>query len=511
MSIEKIISVLAGCCLLAFPISGNAETPIHETLREIPYRTLYPTDGALANAFLFDLPPLTGKKQIEAGLGTDHRDWQSVLLEQMLTDSFGIGLFGARETAEGADYDDNDFDRETAGAHLQYHTFDTQLDFMVLHQKKKFGARSYYGENPALPANEETEDTLLFLNARRGDLSADYLRGGLSWHEFHDDYALPTVPYRNRYRSRISRAFFDGRTLEINQWAFAWEAELEEEQITGDLGNRRRTQGGLSLLPEWCGDRLKIMAGLRAEFFTDEPPAYLPQAGIDWRVGENHTVYASYAESIRLPSYTELHYDSPGSLGNAGLKAQKTQQSEVGVKGLPTESFDWRIALFHRRSHDTIDWQQAAPGARWTAASLGTVNTFGAKAEAGWYPAQNVDVQLAYTWFHKDKEADDFGAYASRYALDYPEHLARASVLWRPVGFAEIGTVQTLRWQTDNRVRENGGFGILGSLALRVTPPCADFLTCSLVVNNLWDDDFQAFPGQRPADRSISVVFSTEF
>jgi len=138
-------------------------------------------------------------------------------------------------------------------------------------------------------------------------------------------------------------------------------------------------------------------------------------------------------------------------------------------------------------------------------ANLGTLSTFGAEAQLGWYPAQNLEIQLLYTWLHKDKKAEDFGAYASRYALDYPEHLAQVSLLWRPVNAVEIGTVQTLRLQTDNAARTSSDFGADSSFVVRFTPPKADYATLSLLINDAWNDDFQAFPGQRPPERYVGA------
>ena len=500
----------------------HAELPVPAALLSRPQvqTGLANQGGHLTGTVGFDLLPVTGIKAAEAGFGTQQRDWQSLLVQQMLTDRLGISGFAGRESAEGVDYSDNDYDREYLGGHMQYRTGDTQVDFLAAHQEKEFGTRGYYGVTPAwTPSDERTEDTLILLNARRGSPDADYLRAGAAWREFNDDYFLfvPPVPldYRNQHRSRVSTAFFDGRTLEINGWALGWRADAEEERIastgTGGLGFYHRSRGGLSLLPQWRGDRTKVTAGLRGSFFTGESPYYLPQAGIEHLLSDNLTAFASYTESVRLPSYTELNYNSPASLGNAGLEPQTEQQTEIGLKGIPSEKADWKLAAFHRRSENTVDWIRTAPGASWTAQNLGDVDVFGAEAAAGWYPGHNLEAQAAYTWIYKDKDAADYGAYASRYALDYPEHLVQLSLLWRPAAPVELGTVQTIRHQTDNPVRQGNDTGVLGSLVLRVTPPRAGFLTCSLLVNNLWDDDFQEFPGQRPASRSVSLVFSTEF
>ncbi len=468
--------------------------------------------GHLVGTVNFDLLPMVGKRQVEMGFGSDHRDWQSILVQQMLTDTLGIGVFAGRESASGVDYDDNDLDREYVGAHLQHHTDDTQVDFIVAHQEKEFGSRGYYGSDNTRAATEDTEETLVYLSARRGDLNSNYLRGGISWREFYDNYYIPSYPYENHHRSRTSSAFFDGRTLEINGFALGWRTDVEEERIVSTgLGSHHRTRGGVSLLPQWKGDRLKIIVGARGEFFTDESSELLPQLGIEYLLSDNLTAFASYSESVRLPSYTEQYYLSPASGGDATLEPQTTQQTEIGLKGIPSETMDWKVSAFHRRSKNTIDWMKATAAGRWDARDIGTLDVYGLETQLGWYPAQNIEMQFSYTWIYKDQEASDFGGYASRYALDYPEHLAQVSLLWRPFQALELGTTQTLRYQTDNKVRVNGNFGADSSFVVRYTPPCADYATVSLLLNNAWDDDFQALPGQRTPERYVGISLTLDW
>ena len=472
--------------------------------------------GHLTGTVNFNLLPVTGKRQIEAGFGSDHRDWQNLLLQHMLTEEFGIGFFAGRESAAGVDYSDNDYDRETIGGHTQFRNDDTQVDLVVTHQEKEFGARGYYGVNDAIAALEKIKETLVFLSAVKGDLKNDYLRGGLLWREFNNDYRLETG-YRNQHRIRTGVAFFDGRTLEVNGWALGWRADVEEERIAstgvggGGLGHHHRTRGGVSLLPQWSGDRLKIVAGMRGEFFTGESPEYLPQTEISYHLSDSLTAFASYNETVRLPSFIELNYQNAFTTGNAALKPQTEQQTEAGLRGIPSEFMDWKTSVFHRRSSHTIDWMRTAPGGAWNATDLGRLNTYGVDAQLNWYPAQNFEAQLAYTWVYKDKDAGDFNGYASRYALDYPEHLLQASLTWKPIDAVEIGALQTVRKQTENRVRRGSDFGFDSSLVARYTPPKYNFATLSLIFNNIWDDDFEYFPGQRRASRYVGASLTLNF
>jgi iron complex outermembrane receptor protein len=99
----------------------NAELPLPASMLSRPgvQTGLDNQGGHLVGTVGFDLLPITGTKQLEAGFGSDHRDWQSLLIQQMLTDTLGIGVFAGRESASGVDYYDNDFDRKYLGGHLQ--------------------------------------------------------------------------------------------------------------------------------------------------------------------------------------------------------------------------------------------------------------------------------------------------------------------------------------------------------------------------------------------------------
>ncbi len=228
-------------------------------------------------------------------------------------------------------------------------------------------------------------------------------------------------------------------------------------------------------------------------------------------LSDNLTAFASYSETVRLPSYTELDYDSPGSFGNTGLGPQQSVETELGLKGIPAETMDWKAAVFHRRSKNTIDWMKATAAGRWNATNLGTLNVYGLETQLGFYPAKNIEMLFAYTWIHKDKDAADFGGYASRYALDYPEHLAQASLLWRPFQSLELGTTQTLRRQTDNAVRTEHKLGADSSFIVRYTPPSASYATLSLLINNAWDDDFQSLPDQRAPERYAGLSLTLDW
>jgi hypothetical protein len=157
------------------------------------------------------------------------------------------------------------------------------------------------------------------------------------------------------------------------------------------------------------------MLGGSLDVFTDDTPAWLPGAGVEWALSDEHTLFLTYTEAVRQPSYTELNYESPSSLGNAGLERQETRTTELGWKG-SADIFTWKTTLFYEEGQNIVDWIRRAPGARWTSVNLDEVRTWGATAEGR--ATLTADTDLGLDLLALDKSCDtDF--YASRYALDY--------------------------------------------------------------------------------------------
>jgi hypothetical protein len=99
-----------------------------------------------------------------------------------------------------------------------------------------------------------------------------------------------------------------------------------------------------------------------------------------------------------------------------------------------------------------------------------------------------------YAYLHKTTDSD---FYSSRYAFDYPEHHFLLSALWQVTTRAGIEFTQNIRQQADNPLRGSSDDGYDGALALHLLPFDDPHVQLSLMVNNLWDDEYEAFPDQK--------------
>jgi len=476
------------------------------------------TDGHLVGAAGLDFPPAGEGGELGLGVGERRRNWQSLLQRFSLVSGdspveLGMAVFAARETAESVDYRDNDLDSHSGGVHLQSLAGDLQTDLVVAGRRKEFGARGYYGVNPAWSADETIEDTLVLATCRAGTSQEEYARLSAAWRRIEDHYRLyPTHAdvYENRHRSGVLSCAGDGKRTFVARTELNWRLGAEQERLeSSGLGDHRRRRGYLLLLPGWRSGRLKFLAGARGEVFTDDTPAILPQAGVDARLSECDTLYCSYSETARQPSFTELNYESPGSLGNAGLERQESQSAEIGWRRQRHSTRKWRLAGFHRRTANTVDWvKQDAEATRWVATDLGNVRTLGIEAGIDYAATDDLVVRAGYEWLHKEHDA---GTYAGRYVLDYPEQSVRLAVVWRVSDTWQLVGTQAVRRQTSNPVRTSDRLSLDGRVALEMTPGTLRGARVSLMLENVWDDDFEVYAGQAVPGRRLSAGLTLDW
>ncbi len=460
-----------------------------------------------------DFAPLRSGDTLSLGLG-DHRfNRQSLISQRQLGRVagfvFGATLFGGRtELGRGLDYPDNTLRQTRGGLHLQARNAGLQADLAIARQAKDFGVRGFYGVSPTLRAEEKTRDLLALFSLRQEYQEQNHWRIGFAHRRFDDDYRLPKIGYRNQHRSHTAALLLDGwhswaDTPHGLDWQLAWE---DERLASGSLGNHRRDRLSLQLLPRLTFSRWAWQGGARVVLHSDHSRDLLPMFGAEYRISEMLNAYADYTQNLRLPSYTELNYESPASLGNRGLRKQRSQEWQLGIRHQNHRSdLFWRLALFQRRTDNTIDWVKTAPDSRWQAVNLQTATTTGIELETGFPITSKLDAQFTWSWLDK---AVGNPPYASRYALDYPEQRLQSRLVFRPLDTLTIDFDNTLQYQTANPERRGGRTGWLSSLTASFSPQRLRGGTLSLSCRNLWDDRFETIPGQRPAGRLLLLSYS---
>ena len=500
----------------------NAELPIVAGVLSQPdvlsgFDQALTAEGHLVGTASFNIMPVDTGRSLTLGLSEDEGYWLSALLQERRASAggyVGLGAFGAYTEVNAVDYTDNDVRSTRGGAQFQTLSGDSQWDLLVARQEKQFGARGYYGVTPAWNAEEETEDTLVIGSWLKGDLQGRHVRASAMYREQTDDYTLYwTLPgvFNNEHRTMTYSGAVSGRNLVGRQGMLDWRAHGLEERIRSSaLGDHERARGGVTLIPGVAWQRWQLNAGVRHEVFEDDDDESLPQAALTLALTDELALRLSHSQSVRQPSYTELNYESPASLGNAGLKNQTAETTELMATGSAQCGLSWKLGFFQRTTHDAVDWvRETETSTRWTAQNLGRIETEGIELGVTMRTEGGSRIAAHYQYLHK---VSDTEVYSSRYALDYPEHYFLLSGLWQIVPRVGVELTQAVRQQEDNELRAGSDVGYDGRLALHVGLLKQRRAQLSVMVSNLWDDDYTPFPGQETVSpRRVSAGVTVDF
>lgn len=463
--------------------------------------------GHPSGSVSLDLAPLTEDlRSVTLGAGNKGQFFGNALATETAPLEHG-GTAGASgylsyDRADQTDgYGDNDLERVTAGGRLGASGDALRGDLVTAASRRAFGARSFYGTDPKYPAEEQVQDLLVAGTLRTVDDPLNPSRVTAAWRRTDDTYWLDRnnhAFYENDHTTDFFALHGDTRRTFSDAFSLDLRADGDLETIaSSSLGDHTRSHGSFAALPNYTVGPLTWTLGGSLDLFSTDSAAWLPAAGVEWAINDDHALFLSYTEAVRQPSYTELNYNSPSSLGNSGLERQETHTAEFGWKGR-SDPFSWRVAGFHEQGRNIVDWIRTAPASRWTAANLRDVETWGFTADGRAALSSDTDVGLDLLALEKDCGT---GFYASRYAMDYPELSAGATLRHRLTRDLLVRLHQSLARYEDNPVRQHGDLLADTDAELQWHLPRLTGFTLNAGVANLFDSDFQLYPGQESAGR----------
>ena len=338
-----------------------------------------------------------------------------------------------------------------------YDTKDIRIDWHAGLSMKGFGSNTFYSAK----FDEQYEKTTKIYTAIKGEAKGWFhLSPSIYWNRSHDRFELirgseAKVPF-NYHRTDVFginlNSYFDwllGRT--------AVGAEFRNEDIvSGNLGEPlnkpipisgtdREYQYGLNrtnlsfhLEHNILLRHFTLSAGFIAIKNTWNQMPFTIYPGIDasYRIGDHWKVYASYNESLRMPSFTELYYSVGGHKADKYLKPEELRAVEGGVK-YSSRGVNVKASVFHHHAKNMIDWvmdtREADP--IWQSVNHTKVNTFGQEitVQGSWSRVQG---QLAYCHLHQTKQEAEY--LQSQYSLEYLRHKVTSQLTIRPMEKLEV-------------------------------------------------------------------------
>jgi iron complex outermembrane receptor protein len=210
---------------------------------------------------------------------------------------------------------------------------------------------------------------------------------------------------------------------------------LFQGTLSNALGIHARNRGAgyvdLDLKP--AKSRWNLSAGLREELLSGGlQSVFSPHLAGSLRLTGTLKLRAGGGYGFRLPTYTDLYYSDPATIGNANLRPESAWSAEAGADWAPSGRLSISATGFYNRQHDTIDYLRyltaalpansvlppSCPTDTWCAANLSGLRFAGLESSTTWLPRKGQRVEIAWTQVFGAQPS--LNGMQSEYALNYP-------------------------------------------------------------------------------------------
>jgi iron complex outermembrane receptor protein len=439
---EQTLILLDGISM-SNPQTGHHNMNIPLQLRDIERIEVVKGPGAHiygANAMAGVINIITRKPEspgmqlhIEAG---EHDYYNAGGSGTFATRSWKHRLSAAQSYSSGFNSDEpTGFNIKSINTHSKGNIGSADLEIGGGYIDKDFGASRFYFDSPNQKENTETLTGYASMDGYAGNW---HFNPHLSYQRHEDAYSYAAGGQwytNNSTTDKLITQFSADTQTSYGTSTMGIGAEWEEIE-SSSLGNHDRSQRNLFInqrIP--VGQRVEVGAGLSAVYYSEWGWEYWPGMDINLDLSEGWTWFASYGESFRIPTYTEMFYNTPMNVGDPELKPEEAQTWETGIRG-EWNAISTSIALFRRESDNLIEWVRSSEDQPWHVANIADSITMGIETEMGIQtPLRGStfikEIKFAYTYLDTDMHSDNL---ETKYSLNHLRHQVqvRTDLEWSP-------------------------------------------------------------------------------
>jgi iron complex outermembrane receptor protein len=356
-------------------------------------------------------------------------------LENHLRASYSAGRFaeqltGSRDQSDGF-IPDRNYTSNALASESWLTTKPGTTDILLATSDRPYGANQFYG---AYDSWERTKAWLATIQQQLGSRTAasfGYLKHTDEFNLFRDN---PTYYENNHtttgYEAALRRADDIGRNTTL---AYGLEASGDsirsfnffEGALSNALGIHARNQeAGYANLSLRSLGRFSLSIGAREEVLSSQGSVFSPSAAAAFTLTKALRLRASAGHGFRQPTYVDLYYSDPATIGNPALKPESSWSFEGGLDWKPTNG---RLTLtavgFRLNQTNAIDYTKqvlATPALtaaeKWQAVNVPTLDITGAETSLRIRLTSTQQLQLSYTANHSANLPPN---YLSEYAFNY--------------------------------------------------------------------------------------------
>ena len=286
-------------------------------------------------------------------------------------------LSGSRDTSDGFIADRN-YASNAIAAETWLNLKPGTTDILIAASDRPYGANQFYGPYPSWERTKGWFASIQQQIGARTAASFAYRRHTDIFVLFVDD---PSIYENNHVTTAWQSALRRADKLATNATlSYGLEANGDAIQST-NLGRHARNQGsGYANLSLPAMGRFSLSLGAREEVFSGGDSVFSPNVAAAFSLTHTVRLRASAGHGFRLPTYLDLYYSDPTTIGNPGLKPESSWSYEGGLDWTPASG---RLTLtatgFSLHQKDGIDYSKYSLAAPWQANNVANFNYNGAE------------------------------------------------------------------------------------------------------------------------------------
>jgi outer membrane cobalamin receptor len=396
--------------------------------------TFYGSDAIGGAVNLLTQPPTPGLTLVGSVGGGSYNS-----IEQHLRASYTHGplaeqLTASRDTSDGF-IPERNYSSNALASETWLTTKPGTTDILLATSDRPYGASQFYGPYPSW---ERTKGWFASIQQQLGPQTA----ASFGYRRHTDLFVLfvdqPAIYENNHITTSYEGALRRAQTLAPNT-TLSYGVEADRDSIhSNSLGQHARNQGAAyANLNMTALRRFSLYLGARNEILSDNSNGndnvFSPSAAAAYTLTRTLRLRASAGHGFRLPTYVDLYYSDPTTIGNPNLQPESSWSYEAGAEWTPTNSrVTLNAAAFRLQEKNAVDYAKtilATPALTfaepWQAINIQNLNITGAEATVRLRLNSTQQLQFSYTATHAASPPPNL---LSEYAYNYAAQ--NAVFLW---------------------------------------------------------------------------------
>ena len=407
--------------------------------------TLYGADALSGVIDFVTAVPTARSLSLRAGAGSYGENEESVIADAT-HGRWSEAATGTRDFSTGFIYD-RDYRTESASSESRYRSYLGATSILLAGSDRAFGANQFYGNYDSY---ERTKGWFASASQELGPKT----RAAFGYRRHTDNFILlrnaPSVYANNHIDTSWQAVARRKETLGSASGLF-YGLDFEGDAInSNNLGQHARNRGaGYADLDLHFKQRGTLSIGGREELLSGGAQSvFSPDLSGSLWLGHDWKLRAAGGYGFRLPTYTDLYYSDPTTVGNPNLKPESAWSGEGGVDWYAGTKITASLTVFYSRQHDAIDYVRANPSQLWRATNLSGLAFTGVESSVNWQATSRQTLQFSYAALSGAQSA--LHGLESEYLFNYPVNNANAEWIGQAAGFVvrnRVGVVQ--RYEQD--------------------------------------------------------------